>query len=266
MSATSRLASRAAWFGGALATTLVILGGFALVGGDVKLSTLTGALSSARHSAASITPTGGGATVTTSASASTVASAGVDPQASLSSVASAGASRNPDPTTASRSTPSRSQLPSGSAPATTTAAAGGDAALAQPVLDQINAARATAKVPALTMSAGLVRSATAHTMVMVGGCGLTHQCSGEADLGKRITAAGVTWTAAGENIGEGGPEPATPAGIVAMAQQLTADMLAETPPNDGHRKNILSTSFKHVGISLYRDSKGTVWMTQDFSS
>jgi uncharacterized protein YkwD len=253
--------------GGALATTLVILGGFAVVGGDVKLSTLTSALSDARHPAAPHVPTGGAAAATAAASASpgasTAAAAGVDPQAS----SSASASHNPGPASASRSTPSRSPLPSGSAAPATTAspsAAGGDAA--QQVLSQINTARAAAKLPALTTSAGLVRSATAHTMVMVGGCGLKHQCSGEAELGNRITAAGVTWTAAGENIGEGGPEPATSAAIAAMATQLTADMLAETYPNDGHRKNILSTSFKHIGISLYRDSTGTVWMTQDFSS
>jgi uncharacterized protein YkwD len=43
-------------------------------------------------------------------------------------------------------------------------------------------------------------------------------------------------------------------------------MLAETPPNDGHRRNILNASFAHVGISLYRDAQGTVWMTQDFSN
>jgi uncharacterized protein YkwD len=43
-------------------------------------------------------------------------------------------------------------------------------------------------------------------------------------------------------------------------------MLAEQPPNDGHRLNILSSSFSHVGITVSRDSQGTVWMTQDFSN
>jgi Cysteine-rich secretory protein family len=43
-------------------------------------------------------------------------------------------------------------------------------------------------------------------------------------------------------------------------------MLNEKPPDDGHRKNILSSSFTHIGIAVFRDSSGTVWLTQDFSN
>jgi len=48
--------------------------------------------------------------------------------------------------------------------------------------------------------------------------------------------------------------------------ELTTDMLNERPPDDGHRLNILSHAFRHIGIAITRDSHGTVWMTQDFSS
>jgi hypothetical protein len=51
-----------------------------------------------------------------------------------------------------------------------------------------------------------------------------------------------------------------------MAVTLTRDMLNEQPPDDGHRLNILSSTFTHIGIAVYRDSSGTVWMTQDFSN
>jgi uncharacterized protein YkwD len=136
----------------------------------------------------------------------------------------------------------------------------------QQVLETINQARAQAGLPPLTLSAGLNQSAAAHTQVMMSGCGLSHQCPGEADLGARETAAGVNWNSAGENIGEGGPVSNTAAAIADMAVGLTNSMLAEKPPNDGHRKNILSSSFKHIGISVVRDSNGTVWMTQDFSN
>jgi uncharacterized protein YkwD len=101
---------------------------------------------------------------------------------------------------------------------------------------------------------------------MAGGCGLSHQCPGEPPLGDRETAAGVHWTAAGENIGEGGPVADTPAAIAQMAAGLTRSMLDEKPPDDGHRLNILSSAFNHAGISVFRDSSGTVWMTQDFSN
>ena len=33
-----------------------------------------------------------------------------------------------------------------------------------------------------------------------------------------------------------------------------------------HRKNILSSAFHHIGIAIFRDSHGTVWLTQDFSN
>jgi hypothetical protein len=101
---------------------------------------------------------------------------------------------------------------------------------------------------------------------MAGGCGLSHQCPGEPELGARETAAGVHWTAAGENIGEGGPVADNTAAIAKMAVALTQDMLNEKPPDDGHRRNILSSSFTHIGIAVVRDSSGTVWLTQDFSN
>jgi uncharacterized protein YkwD len=140
-----------------------------------------------------------------------------------------------------------------------------DAAAAQ-VLALINQARAQAGLPAYTVLAGLDTSAARHNAVMAGGCGLSHQCPGEPALGARETAAGVHWTAAGENIGEGGPVAATEAATAAMAVGLTQSMLNEKPPDDGHRLNILSSAFTHIGIAVYRDSSGTVWLTQDFSN
>lgn len=150
-------------------------------------------------------------------------------------------------------------------PAATPSAGAGPPAADQ-VLAAINHARAKAGLPPYTMTSALGQSAAAHTGAMAAGCGLSHQCPGEPPLGARETAAGAVWTAAGENIGEGGPEPASPAAIAQLAVTLTQDMLNEQPPNDGHRLNILSKTFHHIGISVIRDSHGTVWMTQDFAS
>jgi uncharacterized protein YkwD len=141
-----------------------------------------------------------------------------------------------------------------------------DGAPAAQVLALINQARATAGLPALTVTAGLETTSSAHNLLMADGCGLSHQCPGEPPIGTRETDAGIDWTAAGENIGEGGPAADTTAAIAAMAVGLTQSMLNEQPPNDGHRLNILSTSFTHIGIAVYRDSSGTVWLTQDFSN
>jgi uncharacterized protein YkwD len=188
------------------------------------------------------------------------------------------ASRSPSALAPAHSAPPRA---TGSAAATASASAAASAAVtatassaapaaggsaATQVLALINQARSAAGLPALTVTAGLQASSAAHNQQMAGGCGLSHQCPGEAALGARETAAGVIWTAAGENIGEGGPVADTDAAIAKMAVGLTQSMLDEQPPDDGHRMNILSSSFTHIGITVYRASSGTVWLTHDFSN
>ncbi|GAA2242436.1 hypothetical protein GCM10010430_25020 [Kitasatospora cystarginea] len=154
------------------------------------------------------------------------------------------------------------------APAATTPAAqtGSSSDAVQQVLGLINQARAAQGLPAYTITAGLTSSSEAHNQTMAGGCGMSHQCPGEAELGARVTAAGVQWNAVGENIGYGNGVSTSAQDIAAMAVSLTQDMLNETPPDDGHRKNILSSEFTHIGIAVYRDASGTVWLTQDFSN
>ena len=158
-----------------------------------------------------------------------------------------------------------STAPTSTASATSPAGTSSGSAAAQ-VLALINQARSAAGLAPLTITTGLNSSASAHNSRMAGGCGLSHQCPGEPDLGARETAAGVHWTAAGENIGEGGPVANTTAAMAQMAVGLTQAMLNEKPPDDGHRRNILSSSFTHIGIAVFRDSSGTVWLTQDFSN
>ncbi len=133
------------------------------------------------------------------------------------------------------------------------------------VLAVINQARAAHGLPPYTITAGLTRSAQGHNTAMDNGCGLSHQCPGEAPLGDRETAAGVQWGAAGENIGQASAGPDAQQ-IASAAVDLTHAMLNEKPPNDGHRQNILSSTFTHVGIAVFRDANGTVWLTQDFSN
>ena len=173
--------------------------------------------------------------------------------------------RSSPATSASASTSASSASPPPAPSATNPAGTSVGSAAAQ-VLALVNQARSAAGLPALTITAGLDASASAHNSRMAGGCGLSHQCPGEPGLGARETAAGVHWTAAGENIGEGGPVAADAAATAQMAVSLTQAMLNEKPPDDGHRKNILSSSFTHIGIAVYRDSSGTVWLTQDFSN
>jgi uncharacterized protein YkwD len=130
-------------------------------------------------------------------------------------------------------------------------------------LAHINAARTAEGLSTLTLDANLSKASALHNQLMINGCGLSHQCSGEGGIGERFSAQNVSWRSAGENIGFGSAGSSDSA-ILGAANGLTDSMLAETPPNDGHRKNLLSKSFKRIGLSIVRDGKGRVWMTQDF--
>jgi uncharacterized protein YkwD len=187
---------------------------------------------------------------------------------SLSPGPSAARTRHRLPTPSPSASAAARPAPAASAtnPVGASSSRGASGSAAAQVLALINQARSAAGLPALTITAGLNSSAAAHNSTMAGGCGLSHQCPGEPDLGARETAAGVHWTDAGENIGEGGPMAGDTAAIAQMAVSLTQGMLNEKPPDDGHRKNILSSSFTHIGIAVFRDSSGTVWLTQDFSN
>ena len=183
------------------------------------------------------------------------------PTASPSHLASATA--RPRATTSASASTASSYTP-------TAAARGADSgvtlsAAEQQVLALINQARSAQGLAPLTPTSGLQASAAQHDTTMADGCGLSHQCPGEPPIGQRETDQGVHWTAAGENIGDGGPVDDSSSAEASMAVGLTQSMLDEKPPNDGHRANILSTSYTHIGISVIRDSSGTVWLTQDFS-
>jgi uncharacterized protein YkwD len=172
---------------------------------------------------------------------------------------------SPAPSSPAQPSPTPTPTPTQSSPQPSPAPAPQGDAAAQ-VLALINQARAQAGLPAYSLSSGLGTSSARHNAVMAGGCGLSHQCPGEPSLGQRETNAGVQWTAAGENIGEGGPVADSSSAIAQMATRITQSMLDEQPPSDGHRENILSRTFRFIGITVTRDSHGTVWMTQDFSN
>jgi uncharacterized protein YkwD len=130
-------------------------------------------------------------------------------------------------------------------------------------LAHINAARQDEGLAALTLDTGLSKAAALHNQIMIDGCGLSHQCSGEGGISDRFSAQSVRWSSAGENIGVGSAGAGDSA-VVGAANGLTDSMLAEKPPEDGHRRNLLSRSFKRIGLSIVRDGDGRVWLTQDF--
>jgi uncharacterized protein YkwD len=148
-----------------------------------------------------------------------------------------------------------------------TASGGGNTStenqLAQQLFNQINSDRAAQGLPAYTWNDTLAKGAYQHNVTMTTtGCGLAHQCPNEPTLRERMTNEGLIWQACGENIGYTSPDPDL---STAIKQNIEGGMLAEKPPDDGHRKNLLSTSFHQIGIAVLIDDKGIAWITEDFT-
>jgi uncharacterized protein YkwD len=141
----------------------------------------------------------------------------------------------------------------------------GASTLEQQLFNLINQDRAASGLPAYTWEPRLQKSGYLHNLTMAGGCGLSHQCSGEPAIGARVTNQGVQWSYVGENIGTGTVQ-ASQSSQWNVVLSLHRNMMAEVTPNDGHRKNLLSSNFKRIGISIYVDSNSRLWMTEDFAN
>jgi uncharacterized protein YkwD len=78
---------------------------------------------------------------------------------------------------------------------------------------------------------------------------MSHTGSDGSSPGDRITAAGYSWSAYGENVayGYGTPE----------------SVMAAWMASPGHRQNILDCGFKEIGVGLAQP--GSYW-TQDFGT
>ena len=175
----------------------------------------------------------------------------------------------PTPVSSSATTTSTTSPTPRPSAATPTAARGTDSAtgptvreqqIAQAVFQAINTDRASAGLTALVWSNSLMAGAYAHSLLMSADGQLAHQLPGEPAIGTRVSQDGVNWTWCGENIGETSD---TSAG---GALQLHQMMMAEQPPNDGHRQNILSTNYTLVGIAIVIDSSQKLWLAEDFAN
>ncbi|WP_236050124.1 CAP domain-containing protein [Paractinoplanes ovalisporus] len=178
-------------------------------------------------------------------------------------VSAAPTSKAPSPTPSKKKTsspkptkPKKTTKPPATVPETS-------GTVVEQVLAHINAARKDEGLAPFQLDADLSKAAAIHNQKMIDGCGLSHQCPGEGGIGDRFSAQGVKWSGAAENIGYGSSDASASAQVKA-ANGLTDSMLAEVPPNDGHRKNLLNPGLKRIGLSIVRDGKGVTWMVQDF--
>jgi len=136
------------------------------------------------------------------------------------------------------------------------------ASYARAMLGLLNQERRAHGRRPLTMAWRLRVSAHRHNLRMARANLMSHQVPGEAFITTRINATGYRWREIGENVGWN--SNLTSAGILALERQ----MYHEAPPGDtGHRRNILNSAFKQVGIDVYYDARHQkLWFTQDFGA
>lgn len=119
------------------------------------------------------------------------------------------------------------------------------------VVSLANAERREAGCSPLRTDRRLQSSAQAHANDMSARDYYGHDSPEGRNAGDRITAAGYTWAAWGENIHRGPKSPAE-----AMEGWMSSD---------GHRKNVLDCSFKDIGVGVKLTANGP-WWVQNFAT
>ncbi|MFF4401071.1 CAP domain-containing protein [Streptomyces sp. NPDC001480] len=150
------------------------------------------------------------------------------------------------PTAKTPTTPRTPNTPSTPSTPKPTATASGVAAR---VIQLVNVERAKAGCSALTSNATLAKAAQAHSADMAAHQNMSHTGSDGSSPGDRITRAGYSWSAYGENVAYGYSTP----------EQVMAGWMS----SPGHRANILNCSFKEIGVGLAQPNS---YWTQDFGT
>jgi uncharacterized protein YkwD len=117
------------------------------------------------------------------------------------------------------------------------------------VLALVNSERGKVGCSPLTLNAKLSKAAQDHSADMASHQNMSHTGSDGSDPGQRITAAGYSWSAYGENVAFGYSTP--------------EEVMAGWMSSPGHKRNILDCGFKEIGVGLAQP--GSYW-TQDFGT
>lgn len=130
----------------------------------------------------------------------------------------------------------------------------------QYLLNRLNQHRRDAGVAPLALSAKVSAVSRAHSCDMDQHHNLSHTGSDGSTLAQRLTAGGISYSYAGENIGT-----ASGYGLIGGITANDNDMMAEPLQPGNHRWNIVNTHYTQVGIGIIYVN-GQEWMTEDFTS
>jgi uncharacterized protein YkwD len=137
------------------------------------------------------------------------------------------------------------------------------AAVARRVLELVNAARAEPRrcgrerfdpAPPLTMETTLTAAASLHSLDMAARGSIGHEGSDGSNSGDRITRAGYTWQASGENVAAG--------------QHDAEGVVAAWIDSPGHCATLMNARFVETGIAfaLAPGKDPAVYWTQVFAA
>lgn len=128
-------------------------------------------------------------------------------------------------------------------------------------LDLINRARAAAGLPGLRLDPTISVAAQGHAADMAAHEYLGHVNKAGQQPWDRMRAAGAQFGWAAENLGRAWAGDGPAEGAITQMHDV---MMAELPPDDGHRVNILSPKARRVGVGVAR-AGGWVYWVCDFA-
>ena len=115
----------------------------------------------------------------------------------------------------------------------------------------------------LTYNAQLTQSAYLHSEDMAIHGVLQHNGTDGSTVPQRIAAAGYHYSTWAENVGWS---------ALGTPETVVDTLFNETPPDDGHRRNMLSCSLHEIGVGVYYTATPTgpyqfhYYWTQDFGT
>ncbi|MBV8082657.1 MAG: CAP domain-containing protein [Candidatus Eremiobacteraeota bacterium] len=130
--------------------------------------------------------------------------------------------------------------------------------------DQINKDRAKYNLPPLTLDPIAQQAAQYQAENMLINDKMQHQDTSGRSPVQRYNDLGGKADYYGENVGFRSPGVVDPVLLWDVLAKLEAAMMAEVAPEDGHRRNILSSHYSAVGIGIAVGPNG-VFMAEDFA-
>jgi len=157
---------------------------------------------------------------------------------------------NTTTTTQQSPTPTTNNTTNTTAPTSTQTTSGEFSAYQQEVLNIVNKERASRGLSALKFNAEVAKVATTKSQDMIDNNYFDHNSPTYGSPFDMMKKFGISYRTAGENI--------------AMGQKTPQEVMTAWMNSDGHRKNILNSSFTEIGIGIAKDSNGRLYWTQMF--